>query len=294
MARLLSSVKGHEDRIRRLLQNASENHLAPTLLFLGPSGIGKKKVALGLAQALFCEVSREAYGSCPSCLRLEKGQHENLLVIEPDGVQIKIEQVRAIQDFTRLKLLGKARVTIIDEAQAMTVQAANTLLKILEEPPPHTYFILISSQEGGVLPTLRSRSRIVRFAPLSFQETNTDPDLASEKVRQVSYDVLKKILQGDRFEALASLPLLTKEKESSLSTIQCWQRLVRDAWFTKLEIGPLLNPAQESLARDLGRMDFSTLDRLAQESFQLEKDIHANVDRTLLFETFCRGIHGMD
>jgi DNA polymerase-3 subunit delta' len=141
------------------------------LLLTGPAGIGKRVLAMHFARALLCEAPKPDGGpcmQCPSCGYLTAGQHPDLRVLElvetdEEGeakalVEIKIDTVR---DLTRWSLLtshrGQAKVGIVDPAEALNIAAANALLKTLEEPPPSTFFLLVSHHPGQVAPTLRSR-----------------------------------------------------------------------------------------------------------------------------------------
>jgi DNA polymerase-3 subunit delta' len=141
------------------------------LLLTGPAGIGKRALATYFARALLCEAPKPGGGpcmQCPSCGYIGAGQHPDLRVLElvetdEEGevkalVEIKIDTVR---DLNRWSLLtshrGRAKVGIVDPAEALNIAAANALLKTLEEPPPATYFILVSHHPGQVVPTLRSR-----------------------------------------------------------------------------------------------------------------------------------------
>ena len=141
------------------------------LLLTGSRGIGKRALAMHFARALLCERPQpdgSACGACPSCGYVNAGQHPVLRVLELVEVddegeakalaEIKIEAVR---DLTAWSLLtshrGIAKVGIVDPAEALNISAANALLKTLEEPPPSTFFILVSHQPGQVAPTLRSR-----------------------------------------------------------------------------------------------------------------------------------------
>ncbi len=170
---LWKDLEGHQPTLKPLIDGAAENRLAGTLLFAGPSGIGKRRAALTLTQALVCETALKerddnaGCGNCGPCLRIAKGQSESLLVVEPDGAQIKVEQARDILQFLNLQKLGRARVIIIDQAHLLGPQAGNALLKALEEPPVGTHFILVSPLPNAILATLRSRSQLVRFKPLS-------------------------------------------------------------------------------------------------------------------------------
>jgi DNA polymerase-3 subunit delta' len=170
---LWKQLEGHQLTLKPLVQAAAEQRLAGTLLFAGPSGVGKKFSAFALAQSLVCETSLETRpdhagcGICGPCQRIEKGQSESLMVVEPAGAQIKIEQAREVLQFLNLQKLGRARVIVIDQAHLLGAQAGNALLKALEEPPEGTFFILITHLPNSILATLRSRSQLVRFKPLS-------------------------------------------------------------------------------------------------------------------------------
>lgn len=141
------------------------------LLLAGQRGIGKRALAMHFARALLCESPRAdgaACGACASCGYAVAGQHPDLRVLELVEVdeegeakaltEIKIDVVR---DLTRWALLtshrGMGKVGIVDPAEGLNLAAANALLKTLEEPPPSTFFILVSHQPGQVAPTLRSR-----------------------------------------------------------------------------------------------------------------------------------------
>ncbi len=182
---ILDEVVGHDDSIMKLkaaFLNESYRNEGQCFLFLGPEGVGKKLVALGLAQLLLCEKAfqnnlREhhaldvsACGQCGSCLRVANQQSESIKIVEPEGVQIKIEQAREVVDYLSYKSWGHHRVVIIDGVHLMNPQSSNLLLKSLEEPPSRTVFFLLSSSMGGVLSTVRSRSRLIQFYPVQVQD----------------------------------------------------------------------------------------------------------------------------
>ena len=141
------------------------------LLLTGARGIGKRVLAMHFARALLCETPRgdgSACGTCASCGYVNAGQHPDLRVldlveVDEEGeakalAEIKIDTVRELTTWSLLTShRGFAKVGIVDPAEALNIAAANALLKTLEEPPPSTFFILISHQPGQVAPTLRSR-----------------------------------------------------------------------------------------------------------------------------------------
>ena len=180
-------VAGHRSLLGLLARTVSRDTLPPTLLFAGPEGVGKRRVAVALAQAINCEapvrtppsrkltddgLELDACGSCPSCQRIERGVHGDVLLIQPGETgAIKIEQAREIVDRASYRPFeGRMRIVIIDEADTLVRQAQNALLKTLEEPPPGSVFILVSSRPDVLLPTVRSRCPQLRFGRLRATE----------------------------------------------------------------------------------------------------------------------------
>ena len=169
-------IVGHTEVRERLRK--MKDRLPPSLLFAGPEGIGKKLAAL--------EFARELTGETRSLdLTQSISQTESLFFVSPDGASIKIEQVRDAIHFLSLARDGKPLVLIFDQAHLIGPQAANALLKSVEEPPMGVHFFFLTPSPSLMLSTLRSRSQVVRFAPLSNDEVRTvlksaQPELKSE------------------------------------------------------------------------------------------------------------------
>ena len=164
-------VVGHVRLIDLLTRSVAGGTLPPSLLFAGPAGIGKYLIALAVAQSLNClkPSNGDACGVCAACTRIARGVHPDVLVITPnDNGNIKLEPVRDAIDRAQYRPFeGRRRVVIIDEADALLVQAQNALLKTLEEPTPSSVFILLSARPDMLLPTVLSRCPQLRFRPLS-------------------------------------------------------------------------------------------------------------------------------
>jgi len=160
-----------QDRVIRLLRQALRHgHLPHALLFTGLEGIGKHLTALTLAKVLNCEGGSEddCCDRCLSCRKIASGNHPDLLVVEREGQFIRIDRVRDLQRRLRFRPLeGRWRVVLIPDAQTMRTEAANALLKILEEPPPANLFLLTAPDATALLPTIVSRCLSLRFQPLS-------------------------------------------------------------------------------------------------------------------------------
>ena len=172
----LDQVVGHRRLVTLLSRAVARNTLPPALLFAGPSGIGKQRVAVALAQAINCTdpktadgLERNGCGACPSCRRIGRGVHPDVVLLAPgDSGSIKIEPVRGVIDQANFRPFeARRRVVIIDEADALVEQAQHALLKTLEEPPPASIFLLVSSLPDSLLTTVRSRCPRMRFGPLS-------------------------------------------------------------------------------------------------------------------------------
>ncbi|CAM3957868.1 DNA polymerase III subunit delta' [Cohnella lubricantis] len=163
----LRDVPG-QGRARSLLQNAIRSgRVAHAYLFAGPAGSGRLAMAQAFAQTLLCEKQGEdACGECLECRKVLHGNHPDLHLIAPDGASVKIEQIRELQRELSYRSAGAGRkIYIIEGAETMTVQAANSLLKFLEEPPSPVVAMLIAPSAQAVLPTILSRSQLVPFVP---------------------------------------------------------------------------------------------------------------------------------
>ena len=164
----------------RLLKNILLNRTIPNaLLFTGTDGIGKRTAALVFAMACNCGVEEglsaaDPCGRCRSCRKIQSGNHPDIILVEPSGPFIKIKQIRDICDTLSLKPYeAKLRIVIISNAQAMNPQAANALLKVLEEPPERTVLILTALQTSDLLPTIVSRCQHIRFSPIHREKLKT-------------------------------------------------------------------------------------------------------------------------
>ena len=166
-----SEVLGHARPLGLLARSIARGSLPPSLLFTGPDGVGKKLVARAVAEALNClsPHDHDACGTCAACRRIAKGTHPDVITIEPpDAGSIKIDQVRpAIAATAYRPFEGRWRVVIVDEADRLGDDAENSLLKSLEEPPPASVFILVTSRPEMLLATIRSRCSRLRFGRLS-------------------------------------------------------------------------------------------------------------------------------
>src|SRR4249919_3856361 len=149
------AITGHRLLLELLARAIGRGTLPPSLIFAGPEGVGKRRTATALAQALNCDTpidapggGRDACGECAACRRIARGVHADILVIEPgDSGNIKVDQVREAIDRTAYRPFeGRRRLVVIDGADALMPEAQNALLKTLEEPPPASVFVLITNR----------------------------------------------------------------------------------------------------------------------------------------------------
>jgi DNA polymerase-3 subunit delta' len=310
MARLLDQVIGHQPTIARALSAIESDRLAPTLLFTGPEGVGKRKIALGLTQALVCEKSKTACGMCPACLRVEKGSSESLLYVEPQGAQIKIEQARQIQDWLSFKSITKHRIVLINDAHKLNSQSSNSLLKTLEEPPENVFFFLIAPSQSSVLPTIRSRAQILKFGSLTNAElakiSSVDSwivassqgqasrlqSLAQAELndfRKSSFQVFLSSLNNNVSQSFLQIKELAEDRDKALQIISFWQQFVRDLLYSKHGLAPLIHSDFDYYS--FNEVEREGLEDLVALTFQAERDIGSNVDRILVLENLWRSTH---
>jgi DNA polymerase-3 subunit delta' len=312
MARIIDSVIGHKSEIAQLYKLKQAGRWPHAIMFVGPSGIGKKKIALAFAQLLVCEESTEACGVCGACIRIEKKQSESLIFLQPDAELarpvIKVEKVRDLLDSLSLAAIdGGARVVIIDQAQSMNTQASNALLKTLEEPSENIFFLLIANDVHQFLPTIRSRTQVMRFTALGYDEVKTlKPNLPDwtyrscrgqvdrlellsspeGKVRrEEAFSFFEQFCSDHNFLTDKTWKDSVKDRSWALFSLNCWLQMVRDAVVLKTQAQKfILNTDQPDRLKELLTVPASKLLWLCQHIIRAEKDINSNADTSLVFE----------
>ncbi len=163
-----ADIFGQAKALDVLRQALRHERIPHAYVFAGPEGIGKKLTAVTLAKALNCQTrGDDACDQCPACHKIGLGNHPDVRVIEPDGQGIKIDQIREVQKDAGYKPFeGRRKVYILDQAETMRPEAANALLKTLEEPSADCVLILVTANVYALLPTVMSRCQFVRFVAL--------------------------------------------------------------------------------------------------------------------------------
>ncbi|MCF7980899.1 MAG: DNA polymerase III subunit delta' [Pseudomonadales bacterium] len=228
---------------RALLRQQKQDSLPHALLLTGPQGIGKKQFAEQLAAYLLCSTmsADQACGSCKSCHLLRAGSHPDLLQLSPEetGKAIKVDQVRAINQFVaQTAQLSGYKIIMLEPADALNINAANALLKNLEEPAGQCLFILITNQPSQLAATIRSRChRLTLPGPTAEQAKSwLNQHLADSE----PLDLLLNLANGAPLLALAyskndfllhrenlfnGFMALQERKASPLEVAQQWQNL---------------------------------------------------------------------
>ncbi|MFC0525672.1 DNA polymerase III subunit delta' [Pontibacillus salicampi] len=159
--------------VSKMLTNSiKKDRVAHAYLFQGSKGTGKLQMSLLFAQSFFCSYRDgiEPCHSCKDCKRISSGNHPDVHVIQPDGQSIKKEQILHLQkEFTYTGLESNQKVYIVEDADKMTTNASNRLLKFLEEPNRQTIAMLLTENGQSLLDTIRSRCQIMAFQPLNPQ-----------------------------------------------------------------------------------------------------------------------------
>jgi DNA polymerase-3 subunit delta' len=274
----LRDVIGQEKAVNILLRTFQRGRIPSAYLFAGESGIGKKFTALNLAKALNCLRDRNALSvmrnetenknssqithhasrldacdECSSCKKIDLGVHPDILLISPEGGQIKIDEIRAIDETLSLKPFeGRWKIVVVEEASTMNPYAANAFLKTLEEPPKDSLIILVSSNPERLPDTIRSRCSRVNFTPLSYeackkvisqstthgqsaansQKTGGHASLQADKLKKLS--ILARLSMGR--PGLAVSADLLDEREWFLKLLQEMMKAEKEGWTSKEEM----------------------------------------------------------
>ena len=234
------SAQISQPRIVDLLKQAVVRASVPqSIIFAGPEGAGKRAMAIALAQAVNCPNQKDgdACGECPTCNRIARGDHYDVVIVEREdnAATIKIEQLRdrVLSVVGYRPFEARRRVFIIDPADAMSDAGQDALLKTLEEPPPAAMLMLITAFPDALARTVQSRCRRLRF-----ERTHSEP--AAERDDDVQAAISFLLAATDR-----SVPKRLKAS-AAMATVK-GDRRVREALSTRLEIA-------SSLLRDVSAL----------------------------------------
>jgi len=272
-------LRGHQ-RVREFLRSAvAQQRLPHAMLFTGPDGVGKRSLAGALTAWLQCEQGGDdACGVCASCVRLASGSHSDVfgLTLAAGKKEIGIDRVRDLKRFMQLRPVGgRLKMALIDDAHLLSIAAQNALLKILEEPPAHSFLVLVTANPDALLPTVRSRCQRVRFGPL--------PD-------EVVVDILRRSADLDT-EAVRRLARLAEGSPGhALTLVDCLDGAQPEAWQRHLAaVGQARYVQLAETARELNSPESHVLvklemilSQLRDEAVQSVRSVSAPLDRAAL------------
>jgi DNA polymerase-3 subunit delta' len=328
----MQSTKSRQPKIKEWINRIiAKNRIAHAYLFEGKKGAGKKEVAAYFAQSLFCQngggsvAGKEPCFTCLECVRIQNRNHPDIHWIEPEGASIKIEQVRNLQkEFSYRGLETDKKVYIIDQIELMTTQAANSLLKFLEDPHPGTVAILLTEQRQRLLPTILSRCQEMKFPPPS--PTQMIEHLSSQYGKSLAYlsshitadlEEALSLCQSEWFAELRNLVIqlteeLTQPSSKAIFMVQDkWTVLAKERAQTDVGLELLLLWYKDLLYLKLELADnyiyIDQTERLSKQALFWSKDriargieailsakrrLHANVNSQLLLEQLVIRLQG--
>lgn len=311
---------GHENNSEQMIQSLLKEGSSGTFLFIGPEGVGKKMLALELAQYFLCPNEQvKPCGYCGSCKRIRELKHESMLFIEPQNNMIKIEEATNIKEFLRLQGLSSKRFIIINNAHAMNIAFANAILKTLEEPSEGVYFFLISHQPKSILSTIKSRSRTIRFQGLKPEyvktiaaewgyhsenlvqrgQLNLIKDFVEEdkqKLLEQTIDFLKDLFFDKQLLTASDWRYQYKDKAHFLDFLSLAPLVLRDALVQKaaIDISELIFPANQKEIADLARLSLDQLFSMSELLQKATQDIKWSPDPIFLIEKIIYNLSQME
>ena len=199
---MFDEIIGNQQIKEELLKSLKDNKVSHSYLFVGIEGIGKQMIAKSFAQMILCTDKEEkGCNRCKSCIEFHSNNHPDFLYIEPDGNSIKIDQIRYLQRKIQEKpIISNKKVYIINDANKMTQEAQNCLLKTLEEPPEFATIILIGANESAYLSTIKSRCMILHFE--NIQDEKLKEILINKFNQKLDNEMLLKFSQGSISRAI--------------------------------------------------------------------------------------------
>jgi DNA polymerase III subunit delta' len=255
---------GHEGAMDLLRRDLVAGRLAHAYLFTGADGVGKRTLAVQFARAINCEeppAPGDLCGRCRSCRLIASGKHPDLFHLQPEGsgARIPIDSTRElIQAVTLKPIEARRRIALLTDFQRALPNAANALLKTIEEPPPSALLLLTAESADELLPTIVSRCRVVPLRPLTetavaqaLQERWKMAPARAELLARLSggrlgwavehaqiedwdaerealFQAWSQILRGNRFARFALAQKTAVGREETRETLQVWQSFAHD------------------------------------------------------------------
>ena len=216
---MFEEIIGNQRVKEELTKIIEEKKVLHSYMFVGVEGIGKQMIAKKFAQMILCtNEGRKGCNTCKSCIEFTSNNNPDFLYIEPDGNNIKIEQIRYLQRKIQEKpIISNRKVYIINDADKMTTEAQNCLLKTLEEPPEYSTIILIGTNQNLFLNTIKSRCMIISFKPIEkelikkyLEEKYEMFNISSNMLETFQGSIGKAIILKDKKEQYEKIEMMIK------------------------------------------------------------------------------------
>jgi DNA polymerase-3 subunit delta' len=314
----LAGFVGNSRVVSILRRAVAHDRLPHALIFAGPSGVGKHTLARLLAQMLNCAAApdQRPCGRCVSCRKIIQGVHPDVREIEPDGAVIKIGQVRElISELAYQPFESRYHVALLDPAEQMRPEGANSLLKTLEEPPSRAVLVLLTTNPYSLLGTILSRCRMLVFGPIPqeqlsemlMRKTGRSPEEArtasllsngslgaalrfdSESyptAQELALRFVRLLLKGENFTAASGMAAdLAKDKEGFALWLECLTLLLQEVYYAQnapSRIGHV--EAAEELKTLAGQVRYEKIKSAIEEVARLRASLLQNVNRQIAVE----------
>jgi DNA polymerase III subunit delta' len=315
------NLVGHEWAVDMLKKHVSHGTTRHAYLFAGPPGLGRRTLALRFAQALNCQTPVDAgipCGQCRDCKQIEAMQHADLTIVqaESEGGTLKVDQIREARRSLTLKpYQANYRVALFLRFQEANDNAANALLKTLEEAPSYAVLILTADNPEQLLPTIVSRCEVLRLRPLkieSIQSALENRGIETSQARLIAHisggrfgyalrlieneallekreerlNDLQSLISASRVEKFAYADKLARDKESMRQAVLIWLSYWRDIMLRSAQAStPLVNVDRNVEIEDLaGRLDLSIARRVVTNFEDVLEKMERNVNSRLLAE----------
>ena len=259
---MFDQIIGNEQIKKELKRTVLENKVSHSYMFVGIEGIGKKMMAEEFARIILCTNEQEKGCQCKSCIEFMSHNHPDFLYLEPDGNSIKIEQIRYLQKKIQEKpIISDKKVYIINDADKMTTESQNCLLKTLEEPPEYSTIILIGSNENAFLNTIKSRCMKIAFQPIEAKYIKQYMEKTYE-MTNISQNML------EAFQGSIGKAIILKDKKEQYETIEDMVEKLDKTDMTELiRLGEPLYQSKDEIMNILDYINIILL-KLAKENTQ--------------------------
>lgn len=315
------NLTGHAWAVDMLKKHIVRGTTRHAYLFCGPPGLGRRTLALRFAQALNCPTPLEPgipCGTCRDCKQIESMQHADLTIVQADseGGTLKVDQIREARKTLILKpYMSKYRVALFLRFHEANDNAANALLKTLEEAPSYAVLVLTADNPEQLLPTIVSRCEVLRLRPLSVDETQRELEnrgLEHSRAKLIAHisggrmgyalrllendslleqreerlNDLLSLLSASRVEKFKYADKLSKDKDAMRQTITFWLSYWRDVMLRAAQAEtPLVNVDRNVEIEDLaGKMDLASLRKVVSGLENALEQMERNVNPRLLAE----------